>query len=94
MTSIIDKAITSSSSCDASCIANIPEGITSYMHGEPYRKESMIPYIHFEPYIIQPYQLSEISRKLHNCFLGIATMIAIPHTCSVICMKGVAMDLV
>jgi hypothetical protein len=88
--STIYEAINSSSSCDASCIPNIPECITSYVHGELYIIESMTPYVHFEPYIIEHYQLREISRKLHNGFLEIATMIAISHTFRVICMKGVA----
>jgi hypothetical protein len=41
----------------------------------------MTPYIHFEPYIIELYQLREISRKWFNGFLEIATMVAISHTC-------------
>jgi hypothetical protein len=63
--------------------------MTSYVHGELYIIEVMTLYVHCEPYVIKAYQLSEISRKLHNGFLEIATMVRISHTCRVICMKGV-----
>jgi hypothetical protein len=85
MTSTIYEAINSSSSYDATCIPNIPECMTSYVHGELYIIEGMTPYLHFEPYIIEHYQLRGISRKLPDGFL-----VAISHTCRVICMKGVA----
>jgi hypothetical protein len=90
MTSTIYEAINSSSSCDATRIPDIPKCMTSRVHSELYIIGSMTPYVHFEPYIIEHYQLREISRKWLNGFLEIATMVAISHTCRVICMKGVA----
>jgi hypothetical protein len=87
MTITIYEAINSSSSCDATRIPGISECMTSHVHSELYIIGSMTPYVHFEPYIIEPYQLSEISRKLPNGFLEIVTMIAISHTC--ICMCGI-----